>query len=50
MHRRAVVDFLVDNLKQGELELVPAVLADTEIGEDKKRGVLVVNVLQVVQR
>lgn len=50
MNGSAVVDFLVDNLKESELELVPTFLANTEIGKDEKGGVLVINVFEVVER
>lgn len=48
--RRAVVHLLVDDLEQRELELVATFLADAEVREDEEGGILVVDVLQVVQR
>jgi hypothetical protein len=49
VHCRAVVNLLVDNLKEGELELVPSLLAHSQVRKDKEGGVLVVNVLEVVE-
>lgn len=48
--RGAVVHLLVDDLKQRQLELVAALLADAEVREHEEGGILVVDVLEVVQR
>lgn len=62
MNRRAVIDllaakgislcltvvYLLNNLKQCELELVSSLFAHTQVRKDKERGVFVVDVLEVI--
>lgn len=38
------------NLEQGQLQLVPPLLPDSEVGEDKERGVRLIRVFEVIQR